>query len=128
MPPNRLRSLAAVAAALLTACGPKGRGGPASVATVVFTNDSVDRAEVYAVSSSGGQFRIGTVEAGRTDNLRVPVTAIGAGGTVNVVARITARPRNTPSSGPFQLAAGDRVAVRLSPDLRVLTVLPLREP
>ena len=129
--PNGMRSLAttaAVAAAVVSAaCGPK-RQSTMIPATVVFVNESADLAEVYAVSSAGATIRIGTVEAGRTASLRLPGTALGGDGTVRISARIFARPRVTPTTGPFPLREGERVEVRLPPDLRMLSVLPAKEP
>ena len=108
------------------ACGPLHRGGP-EPAYVIFTNQSLDQADVYAVSSSGAQTRIGTVMPGRTDTLRVRQGAVGGDNQANIVARILARSR-TPSSGLVTLSPGDRVQVTLSSDERILSVLPAREP
>ena len=126
--PNRLRARLLAATLVLAACGPTRRSSTTPPATIVFTNDSADLAEVYAVRSSGGAIRSGTGEAGRTTQLRVPATALGGDGTVTFTARIFARPRVTPSSGPVPLREGESVAVRLSADLRMLSVLPVRQP
>jgi len=130
--PNGMRYLAttaAVAAAVVSAaCGPKRQSSTTPPATIVFANESADLAEVYAVSSSGATIRIGTVEAGRTTQLRVPGTALGGDGTVRISARIFARPRVAPTTGPFPLREGEKVEVRLPPDLRMLSVLPAKEP
>ena len=126
--PNRFRRLAiGLAACAVTACGPK-RQSATEPATVVFVNESADLAEVYAVSSAGATIRVGTVEAGRTANLRIPGTALGGDGTLIISARIFARPRVTPTTGPFPLREGERVEVRLPADLRMLSVLPAKEP
>jgi hypothetical protein len=125
--PNRIRLLAALGLAASAACGPK-RQGATEPATVVFVNESADLAEVYAVSSAGATIRVGTVEAGRTASLRIPGTALGGDGTVRISARIFARPRVAPSTGPFPLREGERVEVRLPADLRMLSVLPAKEP
>ena len=111
--------------ALAAACGPMRRGTPQ--AKIVFSNESLDEAAVYAVSSGGQQTRIGTVMAGRTDTLRVPAGALGGDNSTNIVARILARSR-TPSTGRFALNPGDLVTVTLSSDERILSVLPAREP
>ena|SRR5689334_1881979 len=111
---------------LAAACGPLRKGGPAP-ARVIFSNQSLDQADVYAVSSGGAQTRIGTVMAGRTDTLRIPSSAMGADYSTNIVARILARSR-TPSTGRFALNPGDLVTVTLSSDERILSVLPAREP
>jgi hypothetical protein len=94
---------------------------------IVFSNQSLDQADVYAISSSGGQTRIGTVMAGRTDTLRLPAGAVGGDNSANIVARILASSR-TPSTGPVTLNPGDRVQVTLGTDERILSVLPAREP
>ncbi|WP_148306174.1 hypothetical protein [Gemmatirosa kalamazoonensis] len=94
---------------------------------MIFTNQSLDQADVYAVSSSGAQTRIGTVMPGRTDTLHVRQGAVGGDNQANIVARILARSR-TPSSGLVTLSPGDRVQVTLSSDERILSVLPAREP
>jgi hypothetical protein len=107
------------------ACGPM-RRGPAP-ARIIFSNESLDEAAVYAVSSSGSQTRIGTVMSGRTDTLRVPTGALGGDNSTNIVARILARSR-TPSTGRVTLNPGDVVQVTLSSDERILSVLPAREP
>src|SRR5690349_17369056 len=61
------------AMASLGACGPLHRGnGPTQTATVIFSNESIDQADVYAVVSGSQAVRIGTVFAGRTESLRVP--------------------------------------------------------
>ena len=120
--PLTMMSLTALAAA----CGPMRRGG-APQARIVFSNESLDEAAVYAVSSGGQQTRIGTVMAGRTDTLRVPAGAMGGDNATNIVARILARSR-TPSSGRITLNPGDVVQVTLSSDERILSVLPGREP
>ena len=107
------------------ACGPM-RRGPAP-ARIIFSNESLDQADVYAVASSGAQMRIGTVMPGRRETLRVPSGALGGDNSANIVARILARSR-TPSTGPVTLNPGDRVQVTLSSVERILSVLPAREP
>jgi hypothetical protein len=109
------------------ACGPKHRGPALPPAEVIFSNQALDQADVYAVSSSGGRMRIGTVMAGRTDTLRVPSSVTGGSGTVTIIARILAR-SITPSTGQVTLLPGNKLAVTLPPDERMLTVLPVREP
>ena len=119
---------ALVVCAALAACGPKNHVATPP-AVIVFSNESVDMADVFAERSAGGSpIRLGSVEAGRTAQLRLPAAALGADGMVTVTARIFARPRLTPTTGPFPLHAGERMAVRLSSDVRMLSVLPVREP
>ena len=120
---NRARlMILAVAAAGAAACGPfhKGKGQPP--AYLSFTNESLDQADVYAVLSGDQPIRIGTVSAGRTDTLTVP-PEISSRGNVNVVARLLARSAR-PSSGPIPIHPGDRLAVRLPIDQKMLVVLP----
>ena len=123
---RRLLPLAASAAlAAAAACGPLRR--TSNPAQVIFSNQSLDQADVYAVSSGGAQTRIGTVMPGRTDTLRVQSSALGGDNAANIVARILARSR-TPSTGMVTLNPGDRIVVTLSSDERILSVLPAREP
>jgi hypothetical protein len=107
----------------LAACGPLHRGGgPPQTAIVVFTNESIDQADVYAVTGSQA-VRIGTVFAGRTESLKVPGDVAGRGVNVNIVARLLAH-RNAPSTGPIAINPGDRYAIRLPADQRQLVVMP----
>jgi len=123
---RRLFQLVTLGAAVASAaCGPLRRGP--TPARIIFSNQSLDQADVYAVSSAGGQTRIGTVMPGRTDTLRVPTAALGGDNSTNIVARILARSR-TPSTGMLTLNPGDLMQVTLSSDERILSVLPAREP
>jgi hypothetical protein len=119
-----LRRVVLLAAAALSTvgCGPFRRGGPPDP-VVIFTNQSTDQADVYALGAGGEPVRIGTVFAGRTENLRVPSSITGGAQRVNVIARIFASPR-TVASGPFSLAAGDTMTVTLTSDEKMLSVLP----
>jgi hypothetical protein len=65
------------------------------------------------------------VAAGRTDTLTVP-PEMSTRGNVNVVARLLARSAR-PSSGPIPLHPGDRLAIRLPIDQKMLVVLPTGE-
>ena len=120
---NRVRLIVSVATAVAAACGPfrKGQGPPP--AYLYFTNESLDQADVYAVLSGNQPVRIGTVGAGRTDTLTVPPEISTRGENVNVVARLLARSA-VPSSGPIPIHPGDRLAVRLPLDQKMLVVLP----
>jgi hypothetical protein len=114
--------IAAVAG--LGACGPFHRGGaPSQTATVIFSNESIDQADVYAVVSGSHAVRIGTVFAGRTEALKVPGEVAGRGLNVNIVARLLAH-RNAPSTGPLPISPGYKYAIRLPADQRQLVVLP----
>lgn len=121
---RRVVLLVAVTASA-AACGPFRRGGPPD-GVIIFKNQSSDQADVYALGSGGEPVRIGTVFAGRTENLRVPQGIIGGADRVNIIARIFASPR-TVASGAFSLAPGDTMAVTLSSDEKMLSVLPPRE-
>lgn len=120
---RRVVTLVVVATAA-TACGPFHHGGPTD-AIVIFKNQSSDQADVYALGSGGEPIRIGTVFAGRTENLRVPGSVTGGAQRVNVIARIFATPR-TVASGPFSLAPGDTMTVTLGSDEKMLSALPPR--
>jgi hypothetical protein len=102
------------------------KGGPPA-AIVDFDNQSLDQADVFIVRSNGSQIRIGTVFAGRRENLRVAGATISGDQQVNVVARIRSTSR-TPRTGVFTLAPGDRVTVTLPSQENLLSVLPGREP
>ena len=117
--------------ALLTtaaaACGPA-RGGSTPAAVLLFENQSMEQADVYAVSSSGGTpIRIGTVFAGRREPLNVRGTALGGGGSMQIVARLLGSSR-APRSTPLSLSPGERLIVTLSSDGNMLTVLPAPDP
>src|SRR4051812_43761124 len=109
-----------------TACGAfrhKNSGERLPDAVVIFNNQSMDQADVYAVGSSGQPVRIGTVFSGRRENLRVPSGATGGRRSVKLIARIFASDR-TPRTGSIALSAGDTVLVTLPVDEKMLTVLP----
>jgi hypothetical protein len=119
-------ALAWLGLACVGACSPLRRQrAPLSDASpvVIFENQSLEQAAVYAVARGGPGVRIGTVQAGRTDTLAVGAGALDASGSVTIVARLLARSR-TPNTGPLTLQPGDRILVRLPPDARLLSVLP----
>ena len=118
---------ASVALGGAAACGPLRADpnlAPSGRAIVYFTNESLDQADVYAISSGTLRTRIGTVMAGRTEALAIPSTVIGAG-DVNVVARLVARSGYI-ATGPFTLQAGDEYSVRLASTASTLVLLPAR--
>lgn len=122
LPLRRLAAALAMAAAL-GACGrfhPFGGPGPA---LVVFNNQSLDEADVYAVIQGGQPVRIGTVMAGRTDTLTVPADATAPGTSVNIVARILAR-SIAPRTGTVSLYPGQVYSVTLPSDEKLLSFLP----
>ena len=108
------------------ACGPFHRGNGVPDPVIVFMNDSPDQAAVYAVSS-GSPVRIGTVESGRRETLRVPQTALGGSHSVEIVARIFASNRVV-RSGQITLDPGDSIDIRLQADEKLLSVLPSASP
>jgi hypothetical protein len=118
-------SLVALAATIAgaAACGPFRHSAAQAPALLYFTNESLDQADVYAVSSGGLRTRIGTVMAGRTDTLRIPADIAARGDNVNIIARLLAR-NVVPSSGPIPVHPGDRLQVRLPVDQKLLVVLP----
>jgi hypothetical protein len=108
-----------------TSCGRFMHSGEPT-AQVIFANESLDQADVYAVLNSGQSQRIGTVFAGRTDTLDIPTNITSAGGTVSIVARLLAH-SYAPSTGPLTLNPGDRIRITLPSTGRSLTVLPAPE-
>ena len=119
-------TIAASALALAAAaCGPMHHSASSQQppALLYFTNESLDQADVFAVTSSSQRTRIGTVFAGRTDTLTVPREIAARGDNVNIVARLLARSA-TPSSGPVPIRPGDHLVVRLPVDQKLLVVLP----
>jgi hypothetical protein len=119
--------LLALATASLVATASCGRvmhlGSDEPAAQVIFTNQSLDQADVYTVIDAGVGRRLGTVFAGRTDTLDVPVEVVSRGGTVNIVARLLARSFN-PSTGPLVISSGEVLKVTLPSGEQTLTVLP----
>lgn len=96
-------------------------------AEIQFRNESLDQADVYVVTRSGVQLRLGTVTAGQSERLRVSVGRLGGDPLVNIVARILASGRS-PSTGTVTLVSGERLEVTLGAGQQVLTVLPVRTP
>ena len=107
----------------VAACGPLRRGPAQPPATIIFTNESLDQAAVYVVAPGRDFRRIGTVFAGRTDTLRVPADLALRAGTLNIVARLLARPMLA-QTGPVALRPGGQYRVRLPTDARLLSFLP----
>lgn len=103
-------------------CGPF-RLGSSERATIIFTNESLDQADVYATLSGTQTVRLGTVLATRTDTLNVPRAVTDQGGSTSIVARLLARTYQ-PSTGPIFLRSTDVLRVRLTGDGRSLIVTP----
>lgn len=119
------RAVAGLSLIAASACGHLGMGGPSAPdAFIVFRNESLDQADVYAVAPGTDLVRIGTVFPGRADTLRVRSSMLTTGSGVNIVARLLAR-SNTPSSGILPVHSGDFFEVRLSADGRTLSALPV---
>jgi hypothetical protein len=87
-----------------------------------FNNESLAQADVFVRATGSDTRRIGTVMAGRKEDLVVP-REIAIKGSITVFARLLAR-SGVPSSGPIAVAPGTRLNVRLPIDERALYVLP----
>ncbi len=111
-------------AGMAAACGHFGLpGSDPERAAVVFTNESLDQANVFAVTGSGQTVRIGTVMAGRTATLLLPADMVNRAESIDIVARLLAG-RAAPRTGSISVHPGERVQVRLPIDERTLVVLP----
>jgi hypothetical protein len=97
---------------------------PAMQAQIVFINESLEQADVFATSGAGESIRIGTVQAGRTQTLDVPQQFVTRASVI-IVVRLLAR-SGTIRTGPIAISAGDRIQVRLPISGNVLSVLPAR--
>ena len=111
---------AVVAAA---ACGAMHHRGGDYTARIIFENQSLDQADVYAVGTAGDPIRIGTVFGGRTDTLTVDLNSLSGDGSVNIAARILATSRR-PSTGRVTLRPGDYLRVTLPTQETMLSALP----
>ena len=123
---RRLRRLAPAIVILIlaaTACGPFRRGAGPAPAVLYVTNESLHQATLYLAAPGVGFRRIGTVFAGRTETITVPVDLVARGGTLNIVARLLASSA-VPQSGPVSILAGERYEVRLLSDGRLISFLP----
>src|ERR1051325_9423842 len=104
----------AIAAATLAGCGPL-RAGSSDTAKIVFSNQSLDQADVYAITGAGEPVRIGTVTPNRTETLTVP-PPFSTGIDFAVIARVLSR-ANPLGSGRLTLRPGESVSIRLPSDL-----------
>jgi hypothetical protein len=123
-----MRPLLLAATLLLPAACSRNRAGQTNEAdngpaTVVFSNESLNQADLFAVLPGIGSRKLGTVQAGRTEELTVPADIVRRSGSLNLVARMLAR-TDTPGSGPIALHPGDRIQVRLPIDGKTLFVAP----
>jgi hypothetical protein len=105
------------------ACVPLRRGAGPPPARLVFTNESLDQADVFVVIPGVHSRRIGTVMAGRTETLIVPADLATRGGSLNIVARLFARSRAV-QTGPVSIYPGEQYQVRLPLNGRLLSFLP----
>jgi hypothetical protein len=110
--------------AATSACGRfhRGEDEPAMQAQIVFVNESLEQADVFAAAQGGETVRMGTVQAGRTETLNVPTQFVSRA-TVNIVARLLTR-SGALRTGPIAINAGDRIQIRLPVNGNVLSVLP----
>lgn len=115
--------LAVAALTLAAACGPLRTGSSGEQARVVFSNQSAEQADVYAVIAGTDAVRLGTVSSFRTDTLRVPTIVTDRRGDITISARLLAR-SGQPATGLIALRAGDVIRVRLSADARSLIYTP----
>ena len=67
--------------------------------------------------------RVGTVQPGRTERLLLRSAALGAGGSVTIIARVSMLNR-APSTGAVTLLPGDRVDVTLTSQANMLSIVP----
>ena len=112
----------------LTACGPFNRSRAAEAeAILIFRNQSVDQATVFAALPGRDPQRLGTVFPGQTDTLRVPSSITRSGSPVNIIARLLARPER-PQSGSVTIGSGDVFVVTLNNNQSVLVITPAEAP
>ena len=124
---RRLLRYAFVTAWLVTAgaCGPMRTGSSDDRAMLVFVNETMDQASVYATIGSSTTVRLGTVLGSRTDTLIIPSSVAAQGGTTRFIARLLARSRSV-QTGAVVINPGDWLHVRLPPDARMLIVAQAR--
>lgn len=123
----RARRALIIAASLAgTACGHLGVGQATDDrAWIVFRNESLDQATVYAIAPGSDWVRLGTVFPGHADTLVVRGSLVSQGSGVNIIARLLAK-SYAPQSGSIPLRPGDLFEVRLPPDERQLIAVPGR--
>jgi hypothetical protein len=121
-----LRAVASAAAlALAVACGPFHRG-PSGDASAIFQNLSTNQVDVYANGPDNVPVRLGTVLAGQTMTFVIPTVVMAQGGQVNIGAHTLASPptQGAAATGPITMRVGDVIRVRLSGDMKNLSVVP----
>ena len=121
---RRGAALLMLATALTAGCSRNKMGQSGSnmePAQIIFTNESLAQADVFAVVPGIDTRRIGTVFSGRTETLRLPGD-LAMRGDVRLVARLLAG--GSAGSGVIAVQPGGAVRVRLPLDQRTLVVLP----
>ena len=119
---------ALLAAALVVAgCGPHGGPQSAQYSFIVFTNESLNQADVYAFGTAGDRVRLGTVFGAHTDTLRLDLRTISGAGTISIAARILATGR-APNTGQILLHPGDFLRVTLPSSENMLNALVAQRP
>ena len=119
----RMPACALLAAVMTAGCGPFHRGAQPEP-EILFHNQSIDQADVYAMGPGGDPIRIGTVYGQKTDRLKVPFSASSTD-RVNIIARVFPSSRIV-ASGPFTLLPGGLMDVTLPTEENMLAVLPAR--
>ena len=114
--------LVALAALAVIASNPRHLGARERAA-VVFTNDSVQQVDVFALQGTMEMIRLGTVLGGRTETLYVPTSITDQGGQTRIIVRLFASNVQR-ATGMLTLQATDQWKVRLSADGRTLFVTP----
>ena len=119
---RRIPAWALLSALPIAGCGPFHRGAQPEP-EILFHNQSIDQADVYAMGPGGDPIRIGTVDGQKTNRLIVP--DVGASDRVNIIARVFPSSRIV-ASGPFTLVPGGVMDVTLPQTENMLAVLPAR--
>ena len=124
---NAHRSVVAALALAVAACGGSKKKGTETPevepAVVTFTNQAQYEAVVYTEPRGGLRVRVGTVPPGRTEKLLLRSSALGAGGSVTIIARVSMLNR-APTTGVVTLLPGDRVDVTLTSQANMLSIVP----
>lgn len=118
------RTLIFATAALLGACSRNQMAAEPGnePAAVVFSNESLTQADLFAVMSGGAEARrLGTVMAGRTETLRLSAD-LALRGNISLVARLLNG--GTLSTGIVPVHPGDTVHVQLPLNRSMLVFLP----
>ena len=108
---------------MLAACAGARSALPSSERSmIIFSNESFVEATLYATVGSGRGYRMGTVMAGRTDTLALPISIENRGNVV-FYADLLAR-TESPSTSSISIRPGEWLLVRLPSSLSGLQVLP----